>query len=86
MSQVSQWLNEIAFRTTHLTTYLSVATTGRGIHMLKASSKRKRTAQEMTDFKEKEQLEMDEMKDNEVKIQEQMKSIADLEKKINELS
>ena len=54
--------------------------------MLKASSKRKRTAQGMTDFKEKEQLEMDEMKDNEVKIQEQMKSIADLEKKINELS
>ena len=61
-------MNEIASSTIHVTICISLATSGRGLHMLKASSKRKRTSKEMTEFKSKEHLQQVEKEETENKL------------------
>ena len=48
--------------------------------MLKASSKRKRTAQEMTEFKGKEELEKQEKQETEQQLIQHMHAIENLQK------
>ena len=66
--------------------YLFPATKGRGVHTLKAGSKRRRTQAQMRDQYEMEQV-MDVVnQENESKVKEQSDRIQNLEQQLNSLS
>ena len=65
--------------------WCATATKGRGVHLLKAGSKRRRTQAEMSEQLDCDQFFQKVAEENESKVKEQQSEIAHLEGKLQEL-